>query len=160
MSNKKLSTSKGPVIDLPTKDEQIRLRETRNLMSIGLLQLQMEEMLGEVNNKNSNKKHESNIRKWSESLIEIINSISYDNITITPTWLNEQGITSLQFKDLQTSITFNKPTNITTIGSYSNHLSTNPFLNIDIAIELPTEILIERLVTIVKFKYHPEIITF
>lgn len=106
----------------------------------------MEEMLGEVNNKSSMKKHDSNMRKWLERFNETINLISYHEIMITPSWLTEQGVNSLQFRDSQSSIIFFKPANITVVGSYSHHLSTHPFLNVDVVIELPPETLCERFI--------------
>ena len=138
MTSKKSSTG-GHISDLPTKDEQIRLRETRNLMSTGLLQLQIEEMLREVNDNHSSsmRKHDSNMRKWLENFTDTMKSMTTNGIMITPSWLIEQGITCLEFRDVQSSITFRKPTNITVVGSYSHHLSTHPFLNVDVVIELP-----------------------
>jgi hypothetical protein len=127
--------------ELPTKDEQLQLRETRNLMSHGVLQLQMEEMLLETR---IPEKPSSTLRNWVDKLTQTIKGIRPAQHPITPLWMKEQGINEIPFLDTNTSINFRKPDNIQTIGSFRLQVATNPFVNIDLAIELPSEILDDR----------------
>jgi hypothetical protein len=129
--------------DLPTKDEQLQLRETRNLMSSGVLQLQMDEMLAETRVE-LGRKHSSNLKSWIDKLIKRLKTIETPESLVTPLWLRDHGMSDIFFRDLNTSVTFVKPSKIDQIGSFSSGVATNPFLNIDLAVQLPPDILDER----------------
>jgi hypothetical protein len=128
--------------ELPTKDEQLQLRETRSLMSHGVLQLQMEEMLSETRVPAKLLSAQKNfVEKLTQRMREIDSS---QHQIITPLWMKEHGIHSIPFRDPNTSINFREPGHIKTIGSFSLQVATNPFVNIDLAIQLPVEILDDR----------------
>jgi hypothetical protein len=129
--------------DLPTKDEQLQLRETRNLMSSGVLQLQMDEMLSETRIELSGKQS-SNLKSWMDKLIQRLKTTQPPGGTITPLWLKEHGVNDISFRDPHTSVTFVQPTKIDLIGSFSLRVATNPFVNMDLVVQLPPQILDER----------------
>ena len=127
-------------LELPTKDEQLQLRETRSLMSHGVLQLQMEEMLSETRVTEKL----SSLKNFVTKLTQRIKGIEPSQQLINALWMKEQGIHSISFRDPNTSINFRQPEDIKTIGSFSLQVATNPYVNIDLAIQLPREILDDR----------------
>jgi hypothetical protein len=135
-------------LSLPSKDEQMQLRETKNLMSVGLLQLQVDEMLSEVHNEKYLVKQSPTIRSWIDSLAQSL-KISTNLSSISPTWLQQQGITSLSFRDPEATISFTPPHEIRMIGSFPLNLITNPYLNVDIVVKLPQDILNQRSITFI-----------
>lgn len=112
-------------------------------MSVGLLQLQVDEMLSEVHSDKYLTKHSPVIKTWIDSLIQALKCPSHLQL-ISPSWLQLQGITALSFRDPQATISFIKPHEIQMVGSFPLNLTTNPYLNIDIAVQLPQDILNQR----------------
>lgn len=135
-----LATTEQMAQSLPTKDEQLRLRETRNLMSTGILQLQMDEMLAET--RKSGKKC-SGLRSWLDHFTRTITHINPSS-EITPLWLKNEGINQISFRDQNTSIPIIPPKAVSTIGSFPLQTTTNPFCNVDLVVSLPVEIFMDR----------------
>ena len=145
---------------LPTKEEQMHLRETENLMRSNLLKLQVDEMLTEVRD------DKSGIRsRLSDWLILLIQELSGANLpkskpaSVTGTAGNKSfGITTIvdvdeswlrlnqiggigldNYCDTNATLSFKPPVSVDIIGSYKTKTITKPFLNVDIAVTMPAE---------------------
>lgn len=127
--------------DLPTKDEQLRLRETQNLMSVGILQLQMDEMLAETK---MLRQKSSSLRGWLSKFANIFTEISFSSEFITPLWLRNEGVAGITFRDQNTSISIMPPKEVRTIGSFPLQTGTHPFCNIDFVVSLPADYFTDR----------------
>ncbi len=134
---------------LPTKEEQMHLRETENLMRTNLLKLQVDEMLGEVRDDKgaSNQK----FLEWLASLVDSLGSLSCpsDN-AIDEAWLHRNGVHGIELEnyaaDLSsgTYIEFDRPESVDVVGSFKHQTATKPYLNVDIAVTMPLKCLDAR----------------
>jgi hypothetical protein len=140
---KRLKVASG---DLPTKDEQMQLRETQNLMSSGILHLQMEEMVSEVHYDVHKGRH---LATWLLDFVEHLKSAKLEKkkVIVTSSWLQKSGITcldTLNYAGNSASLTFCAPQEVEVVGSYPLKTSTKPFLNVDVLVTMPTTCFDER----------------
>jgi hypothetical protein len=145
METEKNSTvviKKRKLTDLPTKEEQLHLRETENLIRSNLLKLQLDELINEVRfHKSEPTIVKNKLDKWLESFLKFLRNIEYDQ-TLSQDWLNKNHIHGIKLKAYspkQVQMQFRTPKSVNIIGSYSFKAITRPFLNIDIAVEVPPE---------------------
>ena len=124
---------------LPSKEEQMHLRETANLMQSNFLNLQVDELLHEtdydfIGEQQSVKK----IKKWVEEFQFFLQSLD------TRRAVSEINLgdffESLNYKiRKEISFTFYPPKICELIGSFETKTLTKPFCNIDIGIMIPNE---------------------
>ena len=122
-------------------DEQTQLQHTAVLINSSLFKLQVEQLLGEVDNEKiySN----SGVNKWIEEFTSNLRSVSANAIAegkipkvLTNQWLKSSG--SLQARAVTSqSVPFSAITDIQCVGSFANHTITHPITNIDIAFVIP-----------------------
>jgi hypothetical protein len=118
---------------LPTKDEQLALRETENLMRTGLLRLQTDEMLGEVRSKQRSK-------RLDQAFADLKRALSAaDACSVNAAWLAASGLRAIQLHSSDSSLDFATPTDVFKVGSYDVDLVTSPYLNLDICVTMPDE---------------------
>lgn len=127
--------------DLPTKEEQMYLRETESLMKSNLLNLQIQEMLEEVCIENENRK---SLNKWLDTFVDLLKNCKPKKSTITYEWIQTKGIKGLNVVNENTSINFMSPQQVDMIGSFQNHSSTKPFLNVDLLVTMNSQCFSER----------------
>ena len=123
---------------LPSKDEQLALRETENLMRTNLLKIQIDEMLSEVRVASKIKSFEK-VYKDILQLLPSIPSMEEVNESFL-LQLNLSSFFSLAKKHSKpVKLSFLPPKNILKVGSYENDTLTAPYLNLDLAILMPSE---------------------
>jgi hypothetical protein len=138
----------GGAFALPTKTEQMQLRETQQLMRTNLLQLQVNEMLEEVRDEKAGIKNK--VSEWLSSFRGALSTIGRglkDPITLA--WLERSGVHGIHLDGpdaASTSITFAVPAAVDIIGSYKLRSATRPFLNIDLSVTMPTSLFDSKLV--------------
>ena len=123
---------------LPTKDEQLALRETESLMRSNLMKLQVEEMLAEVKGRQRSKRLETAFTEIRSDLT------SLPAIEVNSDWLVTQGMRSIELENRHTkpvSLHFLAPQTVERIGSYDLGLGTAPFLNMDLCVLVPEQCL-------------------
>ena len=130
--------AKRPKYDLPTKDEQRNLQQVEAVLRSNLIQLQASELLAQVK---PGKHFESRkLLDWIDQLKKDLLSSSLSNVELSQEWLHDHNLTGLQLsKNASESVnfTFQPPTSLEFIGSFSSSTATAPLLNIDIALALP-----------------------
>jgi hypothetical protein len=142
-SQKKQKTgATGGAFALPTKTEQMQLRETQQLMRTNLLQLQVNEMLEEVRDEKAGLKNK--VSDWLSTFRDALSTIGRGiKEPITPAWLERNGVRGIHLDGpdaANTSITFAVPASVDIIGSYKLRSATKPFLNIDLSVSMPTSV--------------------
>lgn len=137
---KKQRSDKGKFA-LPTKEEQMHLRETENLMRTNLLKLQVEEMLAEV--KDETYAYKTGFIDWINALRDSIpllgSSVSEE---INEAWLKKHDIKGLSLdghESSKLSMRYHPPVDTCFIGSYLHKTSTKPFLCVDIAVAMAAQ---------------------
>ncbi len=138
---------------LPSKEEQMHLRETANLMQSNFLNLQVDELLHEaeydfIGEQQSTKK----IKKWIEELKLFLQSLDF-----------EEYVSNIKLEDIfetlnytlrkPVSFVYHPPTLFELIGSFETKSITKPFYNIDIAMMMPNECFEARYFYISKFPF-------
>lgn len=127
---------------LPTKDEQLHLRETENLMRSNFSSLQVDELLKEVcSDKQDHSSKVNKVSNWISRLRDFIKSIEPKKY-ITAESLGDLGTPGIKMENYHhkpISLNFIPPTELTVIGSFALHTTTLPFLNIDISLRIPDE---------------------
>jgi len=120
---------------LPTKDEQLQIHNTDNLMKSNLLRLQTDEMLAEVSAIGDFEKKK--VKAWLEDVISLLqDGGGISGQQVTASWLKSSGGVSLNCEK-NTMLTFQPPVSVDVIGSYKLKTSTAPMFNIDLAVEMP-----------------------
>lgn len=137
MSVKRVKTS----YSLPTKDEQLQLRETQNLMSSNMLQMQISEMIIGAKYDSIPRKKTKAFEMWLSGFkVELENSLfELENSTLTSTWVSKMEIPLCleNFGGVQTSIVLKKPEKILVFGSHVLKTSIQPHCCVDLAIVMP-----------------------
>lgn len=121
---------------LPTKEEQMHLRETENLMRTNLLKLQVDEMMIEI--KEDVHGNKSSFIEWINNLRDAI-PLFGDALSeaVTVDWLRRKGIKGISLDGAESanlSIRYHPPVSTTIVGSFLHKTSTKPFLCVDIAV--------------------------
>lgn len=131
---------------LPTKQEQMHLRETENLMRTNLLKLQVDEMLVEI--KDSTYCIKNSLTTWlgelQSMLLSIGESIS-ENVDLQ--WLQARDVLGIEldgYDASKLSIRFRPPTRVSVVGSFDHKTTMKPFLCIDLAVCMPSQCFDER----------------
>lgn len=121
--------------DLPTKEEQLHLRETENLMKSNILTLQIAELIAEVDATSHNK----TVDAWISLLLDALNSIKVKKvITLSKQWLEkEQSSLSLIEHCGPVSFNFQSPAAVQVIGSHAVSSGTAPYTNVDVLVTMP-----------------------
>ncbi len=125
---------------LPTKEEQLHLRETENLMRTNLLKLQVDEMLAEIRDVKAGMK--SSVSIWLEEFQTQLQRIgqSLSGTQISLQWLHDRqvhGVNLDGFHVSDTVLTYLPPDSVTIIGSNAFETATKPYLSIDMALSIP-----------------------
>jgi hypothetical protein len=137
MSAKRIKTA----YSLPTKDEQLQLRETQNLMSSNMLQMQLSEMIDAAKYENISGKNRKAFESWLSRFRAELDSLNseFDNCTISSKWLLKRGIDMglENYGDVQNSLVFEKPNDIAVFGSHVLRTSIQPQCSVDVAVVMP-----------------------
>lgn len=126
---------------LPSKDEQLALRETESLMRSNLIKLQVEEMLVEVRSKPRSKRLETAFQEIKRSLP------SLPAVDVDSDWLVSKGLNSIELENRHTrpvSLRFSAPQTVEKVGSYDLGLTTAPYLNMDVCVLMPEQCFEQR----------------
>ena len=126
---------------LPTRDEQVQLRETENLFKSNLLKLQTAELLGEVH---GSSRLPSKVDAWVQSVKELLVSIKSENRKIGIKFIKAKKFTNLDLVNPSVSIEFAPPVEVSQIGSSSLHAQTKPYMNVDISVTMPESLFEEH----------------
>lgn len=126
--------------DLPTKEEQMYLRETDSLMQSNLLNMQVGEMLDEVL-VDRFKENRKSINKWLESFTEVLNAckIKKSNLPITSSFISVNSLSGVQLENPDVTLDYKQPSSVDVIGSFSTGTATKPYLNIDILVTMNSD---------------------
>ena len=123
---------------LPTKEEQMHLRETENLMKTNLLKLQVDEMLAEV--KEESYMHKRGFVEWINGLRDAIPRLGAKlNDEINIDWLHRHGVKGLNldgYESSKLSMRYHPAVEANFIGSFVHKTATKPFLSVDIAVSM------------------------
>lgn len=123
---------------LPTKEEQMHLRETENLMKTNLLKLQVDEMLEEV--KDESYLHKRGFVEWINTFRDAIPSLGTKlNDEINIDWLHRHGVKGLNldsYENSKISMRYHPAVEANFIGSFVHKTATKPFLSVDIAVSM------------------------
>ena len=121
--------------DLPTKEEQLHLRETENLMKSHILTLQITELIAEVDAAS----HKKTVDAWTAQLLDALNSIKVKKvISLNNQWLQkEQSSLSLIEHCGPVSLNFQSPAAVQVIGSHAVSSGTAPYTNVDVLVVMP-----------------------
>ena len=135
------SKKRKAMYDLPTKEEQMHLRETEDLMRTNLMKLQVEELLGEVSIDGPNKLTRL-YDEWLLQFNESLRAIKFNKkVVLDAKWLSDNHIPlmleSYEKKPIQ--LVFQPPVETNITGSYVQNTITKPFLNIDILVAMPDQ---------------------
>ena len=134
---------KNSKFDLPTKEEQMHLRETQNLMTANLLHLQVSEMINEVHDhkdgKLTNKRRR--ILAWLDELKVNMKKISVKGGEVSNSWLKKYNIPHIKLENYtnETVLQFHPPSSVEVVGSFSLNTATKPYTNIDVVVTIPAE---------------------
>ena len=144
--NQKPDGASRGLFRLPSKDEQLQLQNTDTLMKTNLLQLQSKELLSEVSTNGQLEKKKMSV--WLESvMLQLRDGGGLAGTKITASWLRDNaGITlgghgeasECSGGNAESSLIFEPPAAVETVGSFVLKTSTTPFLNIDVAVEMPS----------------------
>lgn len=119
---------------LPTKDEQIALRETETLMRCNLLRLQCDEMLDEV-------RHLTKLKRFESFLADFkVLATGLKEQQVVEKYFTENGLYAIQLQNRHTKpvvLDFKPPVLIQKIGSYALDLCTAPYVNMDVCVSMP-----------------------
>lgn len=144
VSNQPAKRSKtSSKFDLPSKEEQMHLRETQNLMTSNLLHLQVDEMLGEVhalrNAKLTSKR--KTLLTWLNQFQSDLGRVKVKVAEVTECWMKKYDITNIHLENYtaKTSLMFKQPAAVTVVGSFALETATKPYTNIDLAVTMPEE---------------------
>lgn len=147
-SKKRMKISKSRKLNLPTLDEQKQLHQVEQILNTNILHLQMSELVNEVKfQKKTTSIHL--LEEFYNKFVDILNQSSYHHgDIISNKWLEKKKLGNLFslfcYSQTDISIAWEKPEGINIIGSYPIKTSTNPYLNLDIAITMPTSCFTER----------------
>ena len=134
--------------DLPSRDEQLQLQQTDALFKSNLINLQIDEMLGEVRcNAVYNKQR---LIEWTNEFRGRFSTSTLSSVTINSDWFKDKSFPSDSIKD--TSIDFLLPKQLDIVGSYCHHTGTFPYVNIDFCVVMPSE-LFDKRYSIIKIMY-------
>eukprot|EP01041_Mallomonas_annulata_P007991 gene7991-16353_t len=147
MDTSKIVSSGGKkrkaMYDLPSKEEQLHLRETEDLMRSNVIKLQIDEIIKEVEvNKHSNTTTHTKIEEWLQTFKGILSTIDIkNNSDVDQEWLNSHNLNLPidSYDGKLVKLKFSPPTLVTIVGSHILHTATKPFLNIDISITMPDD---------------------
>lgn len=138
---KRLKGQQGGKFALPSKEEQMHLRETENLMRTNLLKLQVDEMLREVKDETYANKH--GFIEWINTLRDAIPTLGADiTAEVSMDWLHSRGIKCLNldgYESSQLRLRYSPPVSSNFIGSFLHKTSTKPFLCVDLAVSMPSQ---------------------
>ena len=138
MSSKKARTSSS----LPTKDEQLQLRETESLLSSNMLHMQLSEMLNAIRYTGCSKKNKKSTEKWILKLMSALNNAGsqFNDTEISEKWLHDRKIdVELENHGEEcTSLMFQTPDQIKIVGSYSLETLMIPNGSVDISVSMPS----------------------
>ena len=130
--------------DLPSKDEQLQLHNTENLMRTNLLRLQIDEMLKEVRADASFEKKK--LQVWLEGCTGAIKTgtaaMERARTNLSLAWIAANKIPGFVFEGKdheQVSATFFAPTAVAVVGSCALKTATAPFVNVDITVSMPEQ---------------------
>jgi U3 small nucleolar RNA-associated protein 22 len=134
---------KRPKVALPSQDEQKQLQQVETLMQSNLLGLQVDELLVEVDG--DAKLQKKKLQKWILLLKEALAAdSSMAGTELSGSWLKKQrkkhGL-SLRLsneEDPSLKLQYEKPASLSVDGSSATHTSTSPYLNVDIAVCMPS----------------------
>jgi hypothetical protein len=120
---------------LPTKDEQLALRETENLMKTNIVKLQVQEMLGEV-------RRTARLKRLETFFLEFKRVVaSLEPGDVDAPWVRRQGVRvpleNRHSKPVSLAFTAPDAGGVRKVGSYDLGLLTAPYVNMDIAVMMP-----------------------
>lgn len=143
-AHKRVKKNNGSKFALPTRDEQVQLRETENLFKSNLLKLQTAELLEEVHSSSSHRLP-SKVDTWMQSIKELILSAKTDNNKVGSKFIKSKKFLNLDLVNPSTTISFVPPTEIVHIGSSSSlHAQTKPYMNVDLSVTMPESMFEEQ----------------
>jgi U3 small nucleolar RNA-associated protein 22 len=140
-NDRKRHKTNGGRFALPSKEEQMHLRETENLMRTNLMKLQVDEMLAEV--KDETYANKQGFLDWINALRDAIPTLGSDiKSDINSDWLHKHGIKCLNLDGYESSklyMRYSAPLSADIIGSFLHKTSTKPFLCVDIAVSMSAQ---------------------
>lgn len=131
---------------LPSKEEQMHLRETEDLMRTNLIKLQVDELLHEIR-VDGPSKHTRRLDEWIVSLADYLKKGKLEKKKpLNQEWLESMKIPlTLEAYDRKpVELLFKPPKAIDVVGSYIHSNATKPFLNIDLVVTIPDECMDSR----------------
>jgi U3 small nucleolar RNA-associated protein 22 len=132
--------SVGP---LPTKDEQIALQNTDVILRTNIFKLQIDELLSTVEGA-INSKHILRLNKWVEDVSRVLKTNStLSGNEITEAWARDQCIRGFILdgpNHESTKIIYKPATSCSVIGSLPLSTAIAPFLALDVAVTMPSDI--------------------
>lgn len=138
--------NKKQKLGLPSLDEQMQLNQAESLVQSNLLTLQISELVNEVHLHDSKP---SKLRRL-HAYIDTIKSLfqSSDGVALSEKWLKMTGrdlsLMSEDHTGATIQMSFHPPEQVEIIGSFAHNSITSPFINVDLAVTIPTTCFEER----------------
>jgi U3 small nucleolar RNA-associated protein 22 len=122
---------------LPSAEEMNELKETQELFKSNLFKLQIDELLKEVT---VNYDKCESLETFLHSLKSTLDGLA-DVEVVAEAYQPVLGVPFPIFRDDTLQVTLSKPSRIDLVGSYLLRSNTRPRLNVDVAVELPAQML-------------------
>lgn len=134
---------------LPSSDEQRQLQQLEILMRNNLINLQTKELLQQVDP--SYKYSSKKLQEWLATLLIDLKDVSAKTChgrVISANWLKKQNYNGFELVNAtgneDFSIDYTSPQVVEVLGSYNYGTGVAPFYNIDIAVQIPVDIIQPR----------------
>ncbi|XP_038078124.1 nucleolar protein 6-like [Patiria miniata] len=135
---KRAKLSKGALYKPPTSEELNTLKETDNVYQSNLFRMQMGELIGEVQVKETRKQLITKTLQELNDVLMNLPSQDVDEVTDSA-WCQEdvKCPTSWERSQVKGQMSFHKPASVKVVGSFLLDILTQPDLGIDLAVEMP-----------------------